>query len=97
MINVLTNQITQEQIDTSNIAFMRFILAIQQDDVDRANMVQSSDITRFPEVPSFGGIFTTRKGAYEGIYTDAAVEVGQWRRITDNSIHAVGAVIPITL
>lgn len=97
MIDILQNQIDQLQIDTSNPAFLEFILAIQQDTVDYASLFQYSTMTVFPATPSLGGILKTRKGAYEAIYTDAVPEVGQWRRLSDNSIHAVGAVIPSTL
>ena len=97
MINILQNQIDHLQIDTANPAFLEFILAIQQDAVDYASLFQHSAMTAFPATPSLGGILKTRKGAYEAIYTDAVPEVGQWRRLSDNSIHAVGATIPSTL
>ena len=97
MIDILQNQIDQMQIDTANPAFLEFILAIQQDTVDYASLFQHIAMTVFPATPSLGGILKTRKGAYEAIYTDAVPEVGQWRRLSDNSIHAVGATIPSTL
>lgn len=97
MIDILQNQIDNQQIDIKNSAFTEFILAIQQDTVDYATLFQTSEMTLFPATPSLGGILKTRKGAYEAIYTDAVPEVGQWRRLSDNSIHAVGAVIPTTL
>ena len=97
MIDILQNQIDQLQIDTSSPAFLEFILAIQQDTVDYASLFQYSAMTVFPATPSLGGILKTRKGCYEAIYTDAATEVGQWRRLSDNSIHTVGAAIPTTL
>lgn len=97
MIDILQNQIQQIQIDTDNPAFIEFIIALQQDSVDQASLFQTSLMTLFPATPSLGGILKTRKGAYEAIYTDTPTEVGQWRRLSDNSIHAVGAVIPVTL
>lgn len=97
MIDILQNQIDLQQIDDSNQGFIEFILAIQQDTIDYASLFQYSTMTVFPATPSLGGILKTRKGAYEAIYTDAIPEVGQWRRLSDNSIHAVGAVIPSTL
>lgn len=97
MIDILQNQIDKNQIDTSSPSFLEFILAIQQDTVDYASLFQHSEMTVFPVTPSLGGILKTRKGAYEAIYTDAIPEVGQWRRLSDNSIHAVGAAIPTTL
>ena len=97
MIDILQNQIEQAQISTSKAAFVEFILAIQQDVIDHAELFQNSDMAIFPGVPSLGGILKTRKGAYEAIYTDTIPEVGQWRRLSDNSIYAVGATIPSTL
>ena len=109
MINILQNQIDHLQIDTANPAFLEFILAIQQDTVDRSSLYQSDlnniDILGvptgvFPETPSLGGIFNTRWGGYEAIYLPPVPPdkaVGQWRRLSDNSIHAVGAAIPTTL
>ena len=97
MIDILENQIDSRQIKIADSAFVEFVLAVQQDAVDQAGLFQTADITLFPDVPEFGGILKTRKGAYEGIYTDAITEVGQWRRLSDNSIHAIGAVIPTTL
>lgn len=97
MISILQNQIDQLQIDTGKPAFLEFILAIQQDTIDYASLFQHSEMTVFPETPSLGGILKTRKGGYEAIYTDAIPEIGQWRRLSDNSIHAVGAAIPTTL
>ena len=97
MIDILQNQIDRQQVDITNPAFLEFILAIQQDTVDYASLFQHIAMTVFPATPSLGGILKTRKGAYEAIYTDAVPEVGQWRRLSDNSIHAVGATIPSTL
>lgn len=97
MINILQNQIDRGQIDLNSQAFAEFILALQQDGVDRASLVQSSNMEKFPPTPSLGGILSTRKGCYEAVYTDAIPEVGQWRRLSDNSIHAVGSAIPSTL
>ena len=97
MIEALSNQIDQEQISTSNASFIQFILAIQSDNVDRAGLVQSSEMTLFPPVPSLGGIFSTRKGCYEAIYTDADPEVAQWRRLSDGVTYLPGSTIPSTL
>lgn len=97
MIQILQNQIEIDQIPVSDQGFREFILAIQQDNVDYASLFQNAGMIVFPETPSLGGILKTRKGAYEAIYTDAIPEVGQWRRLSDNSIYAVGAVIPSTL
>jgi len=72
MIETLSNQIEQSQIPQSGRAFIEFILAIQQDNVDYGELFQTSDMTLFPATPEFGGILKTRKGAYEAIYTDAA-------------------------
>tara|TARA_R110002033_G_scaffold14961_1_gene43106 strand:+ start:1346 stop:1639 length:294 start_codon:yes stop_codon:yes gene_type:complete len=97
MINILQNQIDRGQIDLSSQAFAEFILAIQQDSVDRASLVQSSNMSKFPPTPSLGGTLSTRKGCYEAIYTDSIPEVGQWRRLSDGSIYAVGSAMPSTL
>ena len=97
MNEILQNEIEKNQIPSDRNPFIEWVLAIQQDNVDRANLIQSSLVTLFPDVPSTGGVFNTRKGSYEGIYTDADPEVGQWRRISDNSIYAVGSAIPTTL
>ena len=97
MTQILSNQIEQVQISTKNSAFIEFILAIQQDNVDYANLFQTSEITKFPDTPIFGGMLKTRKGCYEAIYTDATPEVGKWRRITDNVIYNINDTIPSTL
>jgi len=97
MINILQNQIEQSQIDTNQQAFVEFLLAIQQDNVDYASLFQDSLMLKFPVPPSLGGILKTRKGCYEAIYTDAVPEVGQWRSVKDGTIYAVGDVIPVTL
>jgi hypothetical protein len=97
MTQILANQIQEDQIPDSQYAFTQFILAIQDDNVGYANLFQTSDITVFPATPAFGGILKTRKGSYDAQYTDAVPEVGQWRRLSDNTVYAVGATIPTTL
>lgn len=58
--------------------------------------------TVFPAVPEtpdgqFGyGMLATPKGMYEAILGDSPV-VPQWRRMSDGTVFAVGAVIPTTL
>lgn len=97
MIEILANQIIQQQISQDPQAFAQWVLAIQQDAADQAILIQTSNVALFPSTPSLGGTFTTRKGVYECIYTDAVPEVGQWRRLSDGSIYAVGSAIPTTL
>jgi hypothetical protein len=97
MTQILDNQIQQGQIPESQNAFTQFILAIQDDNVGYANLFQISTMTVFPATPSLGGILKTRKGSYDAQYTDASPEVGQWRRLSDNTVYAVGATIPVTL
>jgi hypothetical protein len=97
MTQILTNQIQEDQIPESQYAFTQFILAIQDDNVAYADLFKASTMTVFPATPSLGGILKTRKGSYDAQYTDASPEVGQWRRLSDNTVYAVGATIPTTL
>lgn len=97
MNELLNNEINDIQIPKAEEAFIQWVLAIQQDVIDYGELFQDEDMVNFPEVPDIGGILKTRKGSYEAIFTDASTPVGQWRRIKDNSIYTVGAVIPTTL
>jgi hypothetical protein len=97
MIEILQNQIDRSQVNTKDQAFIEFILAIQQDNVDRASIVQNSNMTKFPSVPSLGGVLSTRKGCYEAIFTDTMPEIGKWRRLNDSVTYSVGDIIPTTL
>lgn len=93
------NQIRQSDCPGEDV-FWRLIEAVQNDLTDRDNLFQGA-LLRFPAVPVLGGIFRTRKGVYEAVFTDPAnpedPELPRWRRLSDNTLHEAGDSIPTTL
>ena len=99
MSQIKTNTVLESQIKGSE-PFVRMILAAQEDLVAISNLQQDSLMTEFPTVPEFGGVLTTRKGSYEGVWTDVtppAVEQPRWRRLSDSTLYEAGDTIPTTL
>ena len=99
MSQTKSNTIIEQQIKGDE-PFIRFILAAQSDLVAIGSLQQDSNLDEFPSVPEFGGILTTRKGAYEGIWTDVmppAIEQPRWRRLSDSTLYEAGDTIPTTL
>ena len=64
-------------------------------------MVQQEGQVNFPDVPLIGGMFYTRKGAYEAIFLDPPnpgdEEQPRWRRLYNGTQYEPGATIPTTL
>ena len=94
--NTRENRLEEFQI-AGDEPFRRLIIAIQQDMLFINDLFQDSIITEFPNVPEFGGVLSTRKGAYEGMWTDANPSTPQWRRLRDGAIFTPGQTIPTTL
>jgi hypothetical protein len=84
-----------------NHDFQRFILAVQADLIDIGALFQQPGQTEFPEVPFGGGMFRTRKGVYEGVFTDPVntgdPELPRWRRLSNGTLYESGDTIPTTL
>jgi len=91
------NLVSESQIPGGVHAFNQLILALQDDMRKINDLTQDSELTEFPPVPEFGGILTTRKGAYEGIWTDDPTPLPKWRRLSDSTLYSEGQTIPVTL
>lgn len=91
------NLVTDGQIPGGIYAFDQLILAMQEDLRAIGNITQDNELTEFPPVPEFGGVLPTRKGAYEGVWTDDPTPLPRWRRLSDSTLYSEGQAIPITL
>lgn len=91
------NTVEIDKLEGLNPVIKQFLLAMQDDLVALNTIQQDSTVTVFPPVPEFGGMFTTRKGAYQGIWTDSNPSEPRWRRLSDNLLYQEGDTIPTTL
>ena len=98
MSSETNNHRLQEIQISGEEAEKRAVQAMQRDIIKFGILILQPDgQTVFPRVPQGGAMLITPKGMYEGIFTDAATPVPQWRRLTGGTIFAVGATIPTTL
>jgi hypothetical protein len=77
-----------------------FMLATQQlsSQVPTIRLDDLENQSVFPPAPEDGyGLFATPKGMYEAVLSDGSPTTPQWRRMSDGTVFAVGAVIPTTL
>lgn len=97
MRQTIFNQFQINDIEGLNPVLKQFLLALQSDMVFFNQVQQDSTVTAFPDVPEFGGIFPTNKGAYEAIWTDDPTPLPKWRRLSDSTLYDAGDTIPTTL
>jgi hypothetical protein len=91
------NTVEIDKLEGLNPVIKQFLLAMQDDLVALNTIQQDSTVTVFPDVPEFGGIFTTTKGAYEAIWTNDPTPLPKWRRLSDSTLYDAGDTIPTTL
>lgn len=89
------NQVTKPQLPGDDTA-REFLLAAQSDLLDLGESYQGERV-KFPAVPNTGGWLATRKGLYEGIFTDDATPQPRWRRLSSGVLYEPGDDIPVTL